>query len=216
MPSTVRDGICLASVIRPDGPAPNGQEGLAQGSPGVRRKIRFALKGLEMRTRVRFEGSEPILVLPGNPFTATAGGWRFPRVNPGLPGLGYAFLATSGRKTLNRYPGRGLSASLPRHFVPGYYRAVPPGQNQSPIEAPRIKSTTARIGPRPDRTWSDIPSGKSPCSCRVVVRKGIPPGTGRFTDGDPKIHPSGLDGLTASQDLCRSGPGINPAPREPR
>jgi hypothetical protein len=25
-------------------------------------------------------------------------------------------------------PGRGLSASLPRHFVPGYYRAVPPGQ----------------------------------------------------------------------------------------
>jgi hypothetical protein len=25
-------------------------------------------------------------------------------------------------------PGRGLSPSLPRHFVPGYYRAVPPGQ----------------------------------------------------------------------------------------
>jgi hypothetical protein len=37
-------------------------------------------------------------------------------------------------------PGRGLSASLSRHFVPGYYRAVPPGQNHSPIEAPRIKS----------------------------------------------------------------------------
>ena len=37
-------------------------------------------------------------------------------------------------------PGRGLSASLPRHFVPGYYRAVPPGQNHSPSEAPRIKS----------------------------------------------------------------------------
>ena len=36
-------------------------------------------------------------------------------------------------------PGRGLSASLPRHFVPGYYRAVPPGQNHSPSEAPRIK-----------------------------------------------------------------------------
>jgi hypothetical protein len=25
-------------------------------------------------------------------------------------------------------PGRDLSASLPRHFVPGYYPAVPPGQ----------------------------------------------------------------------------------------
>ena len=26
-------------------------------------------------------------------------------------------------------PGRGgLSASLPRHFVPGYYQRVPPGQ----------------------------------------------------------------------------------------
>jgi len=44
-------GICLASVIRPDGPAPKGPENLAQGSPWVRRNIRFALKGLEMRTR---------------------------------------------------------------------------------------------------------------------------------------------------------------------
>jgi hypothetical protein len=25
-------------------------------------------------------------------------------------------------------PGRGLSASLPRHFVPGYDQPVPPGQ----------------------------------------------------------------------------------------
>jgi hypothetical protein len=28
----------------------------------------------------------------------------------------------------NRPSGRGLSASIPRHFVPGYHRAVPPGQ----------------------------------------------------------------------------------------
>jgi hypothetical protein len=34
------------------------------------------------------------------PFRANSGGWRFRRVNLGL---GYAFLATSGRKTLNRY-----------------------------------------------------------------------------------------------------------------
>jgi hypothetical protein len=42
-------------------------------------------------------------------------------------------------------PGRGLSASLPRHFVPGYDQPVPPGQtislsfrdkSHSPIEAP--------------------------------------------------------------------------------
>ena len=63
---------------------------------------------------VRFEGSEPILAVPGDPFRANSGGWRFPKVN-----LGYAFLATSGRKTLNR----------DRHFVPGCYRAVSQGQN---------------------------------------------------------------------------------------
>ena len=28
-------------------------------------------------------------------------------------------------------PGRGLFASLSRHFVPGYYHAVPPGQNNT-------------------------------------------------------------------------------------
>jgi hypothetical protein len=34
-------------------------------------------------------------------------------------------------------PGRSLSASLSRHFVPGYYRADPPGQKPCAIEAPR-------------------------------------------------------------------------------
>jgi hypothetical protein len=59
--------FCIALVIRPDGPAPKGQENLAQGSPWVRRNIRFALKGLEMRTRsgskVRSRFS-PYLVTP--------------------------------------------------------------------------------------------------------------------------------------------------------
>ena len=41
----------LAPVIRPEGPAPKGQESLAQGLPWVRRNKRFALKGLEMCTR---------------------------------------------------------------------------------------------------------------------------------------------------------------------
>ena len=41
----------LALVIRPEGPAPKGQESLAQGLPWVRRNKRFALKGREMCTR---------------------------------------------------------------------------------------------------------------------------------------------------------------------
>jgi hypothetical protein len=37
-------------------------------------------------------------------------------------------------------PGRGLSASLPRHFVPGYYQPVPPGQKAiRPLKGPSIK-----------------------------------------------------------------------------
>jgi hypothetical protein len=34
-------------------------------------------------------------------------------------------------------PRRGLSASLPRHFVPGYYQPVPPGQNCIATQAVR-------------------------------------------------------------------------------
>jgi hypothetical protein len=41
--------MCLASIIQPDGPAPKGQESLAQGLPWVTRKTRFALKGREER-----------------------------------------------------------------------------------------------------------------------------------------------------------------------
>jgi len=43
--------MCLAPVIRPDRLAPKGQESLAQGLPWVSRNKRFALKGLEIRTR---------------------------------------------------------------------------------------------------------------------------------------------------------------------
>src|ERR1700722_14840828 len=44
-------GMCLAPVIRPDGPAPKGHESLAQGLPWVSGNKRFALKGLKMLTR---------------------------------------------------------------------------------------------------------------------------------------------------------------------
>jgi hypothetical protein len=61
--------MCLAPVIRPKGPGPKEQESLAQGLPWVSRYKRFALKGLEMRTRsgrkVRTRFSPHLVVLSG-------------------------------------------------------------------------------------------------------------------------------------------------------
>jgi hypothetical protein len=44
-------------------------------------------------------------------------------------------------------PGRGLSTSLPRHFVPAYDQPVPPGQKPFAIEGPRIKSALMELEP---------------------------------------------------------------------
>jgi hypothetical protein len=41
----------FSAVIRPERPAPKGQESLAQGLPWVSRNKRFALKGQELGTR---------------------------------------------------------------------------------------------------------------------------------------------------------------------
>jgi hypothetical protein len=41
--------MCLAPIVRPEEPAPRGQESIAQGLPWVCRYERFALKGLGMR-----------------------------------------------------------------------------------------------------------------------------------------------------------------------
>jgi hypothetical protein len=65
--------MCLAPVIRPEGPAPKGQGSSAQGLPWVSQKKRFALKGLEMRA-IRFKSSAPILAALGGPFRANSGG----------------------------------------------------------------------------------------------------------------------------------------------
>jgi hypothetical protein len=51
--------MCLAPVIRPEGPVPKGQESLAQGLPWVRRNKRFALKGLGLRARSRITQGKP-------------------------------------------------------------------------------------------------------------------------------------------------------------
>jgi hypothetical protein len=66
--------------MRPDGPAPKGQESLAQGLPWVSRYKRFALKlkGLEIVHAIRFKGSESILAVPSGPFSTS---------NPGAPGV---------------------------------------------------------------------------------------------------------------------------------
>jgi hypothetical protein len=80
--------MCLAPVVRPEGPAPKGQESLAQGLPWVSQNKRFALKGLEMR---RPAGSKvgsrcsPYLMAPSGLIRV---GELF-RVNPGLCFIGH-------------------------------------------------------------------------------------------------------------------------------
>jgi hypothetical protein len=67
-------------------------EGARKLSPGFtlgKAKYTFRPEGARNADAVRFEGSEPILAVPGGPFRANSGGWRFPRVNPGLCFLGH-------------------------------------------------------------------------------------------------------------------------------
>jgi hypothetical protein len=77
-------------VMRPDGPAPQGQESLAQGLPWVSRDKSLALKGPEMRKRTGSKARSrfsPYLVAPSGLFRVRG----LTRVNSGL-----CFLATSG------------------------------------------------------------------------------------------------------------------------
>ncbi len=80
--------MCIAPVIPSERPAPKGQESLAQGLPWVSRNKRFALKGLEMRSRfgakVRSRFA-PYLVAPSGQIRVG----ELPRVNPGLCFLGH-------------------------------------------------------------------------------------------------------------------------------
>ena len=54
-------GICLTPALWPEGPAPKGQESLAQGLPWVSGNKRFALKGLARSARdpIKRFGAEP-------------------------------------------------------------------------------------------------------------------------------------------------------------
>ena len=49
---------------------------------------------------------------------------------------------------------RALSASIPRHFVPGYYQPVPPGQKPLTHRAPRIELALVGYSPGLDRERS--------------------------------------------------------------
>ena len=60
-----------------------------------------------------------------------------------------------GRDPFNRPAGRGYFPHNPRHFVPGYYQPVPPGQKPFGPRAPRLKLT--RMGARPDALPLDPP-----------------------------------------------------------
>ncbi len=66
--------------IRPEGPAPKGQNNLAQGLPWVTRNKRLALKGLKMRA-IPLKSSEPILAVPDSPFRANSR-WGIPQGKP--------------------------------------------------------------------------------------------------------------------------------------
>jgi len=91
----LRACTCLAPAIWPEGPAPKGQESLAQGLPGlpwVSGNKRFALKGLEGQA-IRSRGLE---LIPGADMVAPSGLIRVggitqgkPRVNPGLSYFGH-------------------------------------------------------------------------------------------------------------------------------
>jgi hypothetical protein len=74
--------MCLASVIRPEKPAPEGQESLAQGLLWISRNKRSALKGQELRA-IRFPGSDPILAQRVTP-SGLIGCGELSRVTPGL------------------------------------------------------------------------------------------------------------------------------------
>jgi hypothetical protein len=88
--------VCLAPVIRPDGPAPKGQESLAQGLPWVSRYKRLALEGLEIADAIRSKGSESILAASGGPFRANSGGG----ITQGKPWamLSWPLRATDGKR----------------------------------------------------------------------------------------------------------------------
>jgi hypothetical protein len=88
--------MCLAAVIRPDAPAPQGQESLAQGLPWVSRHKAFRPEGARAAHAIRFKDSEPILAEPSGPFMANLGGG----ISQGKP-WAIAFLATSGHTDWN-------------------------------------------------------------------------------------------------------------------
>jgi hypothetical protein len=71
----------------PEGPAPKGQESIAQGLPWVSQNKRFALKGLEMRTRSGSKVRNRFSRYPVAPSGPIRAGEK-PRVNPGLCFLG--------------------------------------------------------------------------------------------------------------------------------
>jgi hypothetical protein len=83
--------MCLAPVIPAQRACPEGARELRPGSPWVSRNKRFALKGLELRTRSdsKVRSRFPLYIMAPSGLI---------RVRGNLPGqtLGYAFLATSG------------------------------------------------------------------------------------------------------------------------
>jgi hypothetical protein len=86
------------------------------------------------------------------PFRAHHPGGRFPRLKPwakpwaksyspcgakDIPQTVLNFVPSGTDNDFGRPSGTGPVVSLTRHFVPGYYQAVPPGQNRGAEVAER-------------------------------------------------------------------------------
>jgi hypothetical protein len=61
----------------------------------------------------------------------------------------------------------GLSGSLPRHFVPGYYQPVPPGRKALAYPGPRIKLPP--MGGTPYLREDEEVKGDALRTCRQAV-----------------------------------------------
>ena len=85
----------------------------------------------------------------------------------------HASLRLSGRLAFLKCPNR-----RPRHFVPGYYQPVPPGQKPLTHRAPRIK--LALMGRAPAWSRRQTSDGRVPCSAS----------DGRCAPARPALHVS--------------------------
>ena len=104
----------------------------------------------------------------------------------------HASLRLSGRLAFLKCPNR-----RPRHFVPGYYQPVPPGQKPLTHRAPRIK--LALMGRAPARSRRQASDGRVPSSAL----------DGRCAPARPALHVSTRHFVVLYSALSIIAPSVN-------